>query len=225
VLLRLADDAQGRLHSGLPFPDCLDTLRGEHGQKQINGLRRTYLQMARQQGAMEPGKGRFTDKTPLNETHLGLIHLMFPEVPMVHLIRHPLDVVLSSFFNDVRHGGNFASSLVDTARHYALTQDMVQQYREELDGLRYLPLRYEDLVEDLEGNSRTLLEFVGEPWHEGCLEFHRNKRHARTASSAQVKEKLYTSSRFRYKGYLPHLDEIIPILQPYIERLGYTVEE
>ncbi|MCW8828932.1 MAG: pilus assembly protein, partial [Gammaproteobacteria bacterium] len=60
--------------------------------------------------------------------------------------------------------------------------------------------------------------------HEGCLEFHRNKREARTASYAQVKEKLYTRSRFRYKNYRAHLDSIIPILEPHIERLGYSVD-
>lgn len=224
AVAQLAGETPQRLKSKSPYPECLDTLTGAQGERLVQGLRDGFTRMVQLHGVMEPGKGRYTDKTPLNETHLGLLHLLFPEAPLVHLIRHPLDVVLSSFFNDVRHGGHFASSLEDTARHYAMTMDMVQQYRDELD-LNYLPLRYEDLVDEQEGNTRKLLEFVGEPWHEGCLEFHRNEREARTASYAQVKEKLYTRSRFRYKNYRAHLDSIIPILEPHIERLGYSVDD
>ncbi|MCW8840763.1 MAG: sulfotransferase, partial [Gammaproteobacteria bacterium] len=223
AVAQLAGETPQRLKSKSPYPECLDTLTGTQGERLVQGLRDSFTRMVQLHGVMEPGKGRYTDKTPLNETHLGLLHLLFPEAPLVHLIRHPLDVVLSSFFNDVRHGGHFASRLEDTARHYAMTMDMVQQYRDELD-LNYLPLRYEDLVDEQETNTRKLLEFVGEPWHEGCLEFHRNKREARTASYAQVKEKLYTRSRFRYKNYRAHLDSIIPILEPHIERLGYSVD-
>jgi hypothetical protein len=50
-----------------------------------------------------PGAVWFTDKMPLNETHLGLIGLLFPESPMLHVVRHPLDVVLSAFSNLLTH--------------------------------------------------------------------------------------------------------------------------
>jgi hypothetical protein len=39
-----------------------------------------------------------------------------------------------------------------------------------------------------------------------------------------VTERLYASSRFRYKNYRRHLEPVIPILQAHIERLGYTVD-
>lgn len=225
ALMQLVAETPERLQSKLPYPDCLEVLRTpDGGQAGVQLLRRNYLQKVRRRGVMEPGVGRFTDKTPLNETHLGFIHLLFPEAPLVHMIRHPLDVVLSSFINGVRHGDNFASSLLDTARHYAMTMELVEQYRAELK-LNYLPVRYETLVAEPEATIRQLLEFVGEPWHPACLEFHRNARQARTASYAQVKEKLYTRSLYRYRNYLPSLTEIIPVLQPHIERLGYTLDE
>ena len=75
-----------------------------------------------------------------------------------------------------------------------------------------------------EPNVRKLLEFLGEPWDESCLAFHENIRYARTASYAQVKEKLYTRSRFRYRNYRSHVEAIIPMLKPAIESLGYSVE-
>ncbi|MGC8068978.1 sulfotransferase family protein, partial [Salmonella enterica] len=71
----------------------------------------------------------FTDKMPLNETHLGLIHLLFPQSPIIHLVRHPLDVVLSVFSNGLTHGFYCAYALETAAQHYALIADLVAQYR------------------------------------------------------------------------------------------------
>ena len=79
------------------------------------------------------------------------------------------------------------------------------------------------MVDDAEGNLRYLLGFLDEPWEDQCLNPHENKRYARTASYAQVKEKIYTRSRFRYLHYMQHLEPILPILQPAIEKLGYTI--
>jgi hypothetical protein len=89
--------------------------------------------------------------------------------------------------------------------------------------LRYLPVRYEDIVENPESSLRRMLGFIGADFDETCLRFHENRRYARTASYAQVTEKLYARSRFRYRHYLKHLQPVIPILEPIITRLGYTV--
>lgn len=70
----------------------------------LDNLRDYYLQRARQLGALRKRARWFTDKMPLNETHLGLIGLIFPKAPIIHLIRHPLDVVLSVFSNHLTHG-------------------------------------------------------------------------------------------------------------------------
>ena len=68
-----------------------------------------------------------------------------------------------------------------------------------------------------------MLAFIGEEFDPRCLAFHENRRYARTASYAQVTEKLYDRSRYRYRNYLPQLQPIIPILESTIERLGYKV--
>ena len=101
--------------------------------------------------------------------------------------------------------------------------DLVQHYRAEMT-LRYLPIRYEDIVADQEASVRAMLAFVGEDFDEACLTFHENRRYARTASYAQVTEPLYDRSVYRYRHYRKHLEPVIPILQPMIERLGYTVD-
>ncbi|HEY6579146.1 MAG TPA: hypothetical protein VIY09_07465, partial [Rhizomicrobium sp.] len=65
------------------------------------------------------------------------------------------------------------------------------------------------------------LDFVGVEFDERCLSFHRNERYARTASYAQVAERLYDTSVFRYRRYRQHLDQAVAIFRPTLSRLGY----
>lgn len=211
------------LNSPLPYPEALADLWMGDQREGLDNLRDYYLQRVRQLGIVEPGATWFTDKMPLNETHLGLIGLIFPAAPVLHVLRHPLDIVLSVFSNHLTHGFYCANQLETIAHHYVLIMDLVEHYRGQMT-LRYLPVRYEDIVDDQETHIRRLLDFVGAPFEESCLQFHENKRYARTASYAQVTEKLYDRSRYRYRHYLKHLEPVIPILAPVIERLGYTIE-
>jgi hypothetical protein len=220
--------AQRMLNSPLTFPDALCELWMGDQREGLDNLRDYYLQRARQAGVIAPpesggGARWFTDKMPLNETHLGLITLLFPASPILHLIRHPLDVVLSVFSNQLTHGFYCAYSLESAARHYALIAELIAHYRTEMP-MRYLPVRYEDIVGDQEASIRRMLDFVGEPFDEACIDFTRNSRYARTASYAQVTEPLYDRSRYRYRPYVKHMAPVLPILQPAIERLGYVVE-
>jgi tetratricopeptide (TPR) repeat protein len=210
------------LDSPLTYPEALAELwMGDH-REDLDNLRDHYLRKVAQLGIVPAGATWFTDKMPLNETDLGLISLLFPNSPLLHLTRHPLDVVLSVFSNLLTHGFYCAYALESAARHYVLVMDLVDHYRSELN-LRYLAVRYEDIVDDQEASIRRVLDFVGEAFDPRCLAFHENRRYARTASYAQVSERLYDRSRYRYKNYLSRLEPVIPILQPTIERLGYVV--
>jgi Tfp pilus assembly protein PilF len=211
------------LNSPLTYPEALAELWMGDQREGLDNLRDYYLQRVRQSGVLEPGARWFTDKMPLNETHLGLIGLLFPASPIIHVLRHPLDIVLSVFSNQLTHGFYCAYDLESVAKHYSLVADLVAHYRSQMP-LRYLPIRYEDIVSDQEGSIRRMLDFVGEPFDKKCLNFHENMRYARTASYAQVTEKLYDRSRLRYRAYVKHLAPVVPILQPAMDRLGYTVE-
>jgi hypothetical protein len=211
------------LNSPLAYPEAFADLWLGDQVEGLDNLRDYYLQRARQLGAVKKGAGFFTDKMPLNETHLGLIALMFPQAPIIHLLRHPLDVVLSVFSNHLTHGFYCAYDLETIARHYVLVMGLVEHYRREIS-LRYLPVRYEDIVADQETKVREIMSFVGVPFDRRCLNFHENRRYARTASYAQVTEKLYDRSRYRYRAYLKQLAPVIPILEPMIYALGYTID-
>ncbi|HJU15190.1 MAG TPA: sulfotransferase [Stellaceae bacterium] len=211
------------LNSPLTYPEALAELwMGDHCLG-LDELRDHYLDRARQLAIAAPGAAWFTDKMPLNETHLGLIALMFPQAPLIHVIRHPLDVVLSTFSNHLTHGFYCAYALDSAARHYLLVMELVEHYRSAMT-LRYLSVRYEDMIDDQEATVRRMLDFIGEEFDARCLSFHENRRYARTASYAQVAEPLYAGARLRYRHYRKQLEPVIPLLEPVIKRLGYTVD-
>jgi hypothetical protein len=192
-------------------------------QLTLDQFRDYYLRRAEQLGIWEPGARYFTDKMPLNETHLGLIHLIFPESPIIHVRRHPLDILLSNFSNFLTHGFHQAFDVRTCAMHYVLIDGLVEHYKQHLD-MKYMDVRYEDMVEDQEPNVRRILDFIGVDFDPKTLAFHENQRYARTASYAQVTEKLYDSSVYRYRHYRKHLDEAVQILKPVLDRLGYPSE-
>ena len=220
----IARTAPRTLASELRFPECLADLWFGDNLMAMDQLRDTYLQRSEQLGIWEKDAKYFTDKMPLNETHLGLIHLMFPQSPIIHVRRHPLDVLISNFSNFLTHGFEQAFDVNTSAAHFGLIDNLVEHYRQQID-LKYLDVRYEDLVTEQERNVRRILDFLDVEFDPRCLSFHDNQRYARTASYAQVKEKLYDSSVNRYRKYRKHLDEAVGILKPSLDRQGYSADE
>lgn len=216
----LAANATGILGSELPFPDCLFETPPAGQAAPLQVLRQRYLARLRLTSILEPGVRRFTDKMPMNELHLGLIHGLFPEAKIIHVVRHPLDAVLSTFFTDATHGGHCSYDLAAAARHYRLALDMAEHYRGKL-GIPLLRVRYEDIVADIHGQTGRMLDFIGVDFEEQCLEFHRNPRYARTASYAQVTRRLYDSSVYRHRHYREPLQPVAAGLKAAIRRLRY----
>ena len=208
------------LMSPNPFPGCLTDLWMGDNRLAPNQFRDYYLRRSQELGIFEPGAKFFTDKMPLNETHLGLIHVLFPHAPIIHVRRHPLDILTSNFSNFLTHGYNQSFDVKTIAQHYTLIDGLVEHYKEQLD-LNYLEIRYEELVANQEKHVRRMLDFVGVEFDSRCLSFHENQRYARTASYAQVTQKLYDKSIYRYRHYRKNLDQAAAILRPTLSRLGY----
>ncbi len=212
------------LASPLGYPEALAELWMGDQRDGLNELRDYYLNRAAKSGIFREGAKFFTDKMPLNETHLGLISLLFPESPIVHVIRHPLDIVLSVYSNHLTHGFFCAAELESIARHYIQVADLIAHYKANVP-MRYFPVRYENLVASQEASVRGILEFIGVEFDPRCLNFEQNTRYARTASYAQVAEKLYDRSRYRYRPYLRHLEPVLAAMAPVISQLDYLIED
>ena len=171
-------------------------------------------------------KGKLViDKLPLNLLRLPLIHRLFPDARIVFAQRHPCDVVLSCFMQSFTLNDAMANflDLSEAATFYDLVLAFWVRCREVLP-LALRTVRYEDLVEDLEGQARALLDFLGLQWDANVLDHSRTAR-ARgvinTPSYSQVVKPIYRQASGRWERYRAAMAPVLPILAPWAARLGY----
>ena len=159
-----------------------------------------------------PDSPRITDKMPMNFRHIGLIHLMLPEAPIINVTRDSRDTGLSCFKTLFSHGVEFSYDLAELGRVYRTYQRLMGHWRTVLPG-RVLDIAYEDVVADLEGAARRLVDHCGLDWDARCLAFHETERPVRTASAAQVRRPLHDNSVGRWRRYEDHLGPLLDALK------------
>jgi tetratricopeptide (TPR) repeat protein len=183
------------------------------GQVDLAELGRMYLQRVEATLGLT---GRFIDKLPLNAIYAPVILAALPEARVICLRRHPADTVLSNYrqlFATQFPYYDYALNLEATAHYYVGFDRMIRHFGETLPADRFTQVHYEDVVGDIEAQTRRLLEFCGLPFEAQCLDFHRNAAPVATASSAQVREPLYTSALARWKRYEADLGPALDILE------------
>ena len=151
------------------------------------------------------GAPHCVDKMPANFFNIGLIKTIFPNAKIINLVRDPRDNCFSiykNFFDTFAH--QYAYDQVELATFANNYKRMMNMWDVMFPGAVY-HIKYEALVADQEGESRKLLEYLGLPWEDGVLDFHKTKRLVRTASINQVRQKVYTSSVKSWQNYAPYL--------------------
>ena len=184
-------------------------------------MRDFYLERADRCGLLRAGAIYFTDKMPTNDFWLPLLRLAFPESPVIHVRRHPLDVLTSVMAHDMTHGFNCAYRIEDAARHLALVDELVERYRAANLGPT-CELRYEDLVADQAGETERLMKAIGLPMEPPQLSFHNRAHVSPTPSYAQVREPLNDRSIGRWRNFVSQLEMVRPIVAEVMARGGYT---
>ncbi len=221
--LPLIADSADKLNDDLDggFPRGLFSLETGQAREVLEVHRRRYLSGVLDHLDDRDSARFIVDKAPFNAEHIGLIRLIFPEAPIIHAVRHPLDVVLSSFFVNFADPLPWSFSLDTAAALFVRMHDhLTAMTLESADGIRQV--RYESLVEDPNAVVGAMLDHIGVGWDEACLNFNQNVGGVRTASYAQVARPLYDSSVFRYRNYLPFIDRaVLEMLQPTAIALGY----
>jgi hypothetical protein len=145
-----------------------------------------------------------------NFMHIGLITTLFPDAKIVHCRRHPLDTCVSCYFQNFWHS-SYTNNLKTLGSVYNLYLKLMNHWDSVLDRPAF-SIHYEDLVRDPERSVRRVLTYCELPWDDRCLEFHRTKRVAPTASAIQIKSPIYPSSIGRWKNYQQHLQPLIEVL-------------
>ena len=203
-----------------PFPERTAQIEAADFRHLPGLLRDDYLNRAAMQGLTQ-GARAFTDKMPLNDVYLPLIRLAFPSAPALRMTRHPLDVLMSMLSHNLTHGYNAGYS-PDTIVDHMLAQHALNRRYDALNP-DVFTLRYEDFVADQRGWTLRLLSHVGVGFHDACLHFHENRRHAPTPSYAQVRKPLNARAVGRWRPYRAQLAPYIERLAPVIEDLGYAL--
>lgn len=155
---------------------------------------------------------RVIDKMPHNFCALGLIYLLFPNARIVHCSRNPIDTCLSCFTHKFTQSHRYNSDLKTLGLYYKIYRRLMKHWFEVLP-TEILTVQYEDMVNNQIETTRQLLNFVEEPWHEDCLNFHKSKREISTPSNWQVRQPIYKSSLSRRNNYKQFLGDLYDSLK------------
>jgi tetratricopeptide (TPR) repeat protein len=190
------------------FPASVADLTG--GQMQALG--QSYLDYI---GPLAPGSARSADKMPSNFLYCGFIRLILPDARIVHSRRDPVDTCLSCYTKLFAGEQSFTYNQRELGQYYRSYQAIMAHWRASLPASHFLEVDYEAMVEDAEGQTRRLLDFLDLPWDEACLRFHETQRPVRTASVNQVRQPIYSTSVGRWRKHATQL-------QPLLEALGVS---
>ena len=146
------------------------------------------------------GKPFFIDKMPNNFRHLGLIHLILPNARIIDARREPMACCFSNLKQLFASGQEFTYSVEDIARYYRTYLEMMRHWDRVLPE-RILRIYHEDVVDDLEGNVRRILDFCALEFEAQCIDFYKTERSVRTASSEQVRQPIYREGLDQWKHF------------------------
>lgn len=163
----------------------------------------------------------FIDKMPNNFRHIGLINLILPNAKIIDARRHPMACCFSGFKQHFAEGQEFTYGLENVGTYYRDYVTLMDHWDDVMPG-KILRVQYEDVVADTETQVRRILEYLGLPFEEACLEFHKTKRSVRTASSEQVRQPIFKSGLEQWKNFDPWLDPLKDALGPVLERYPIT---
>jgi tetratricopeptide (TPR) repeat protein len=193
-------------------------------EKELAEARRTYWDGVRGFGSEPKGK-IFLDKQPLNNFNLPLIAKLFPDAKIIFALRDPRDVVFSCFRRHFEVNAMMFEflKLPDAANFYDLVMRLTSVYRTKLP-LHIHEHRYEDMVEDFDGRVKAVCDFIGLSWTDEMRNFGEGARtrQIRSPSAAQVRRGLYGEGAGQWRSYAKELAPILPTLQPWAERFGYS---
>lgn len=152
---------------------------------------------------------KIVDKMPGNFFYVGLINKILPNAKIIHSMRDPMDICISNYTRMFKQIMPFAYDLKELGQYCRHCDDLMVYWKDVLPNDFIIGLQYEELVDDLEGKAKELIEFCGLGWEEGCLDFHKNKRVVKTASHDQVNKPIYKTSVKRWKKYEDYIQSLI----------------
>lgn len=187
------------------FPDSLQSLTDE----QLGSLRVQFLnRLIDQHGST----GFIVDKSPLNYNYIGAIVRVFPEAKIIYCKRDAMDNCVSIFKLPFDTNQGYAHDLAALG-HFYRQHEVLMAYWLECYPSQILAVEYEQTVDDLEGQARRMLKFLGVDFEEQVLRFYDSERIVMTPSAEQVRQPIYKTSIDSWQRYGAALDPLINALE------------
>jgi len=200
-ILGIALKLRGRIASSDPeYPKNLAKL----SEEQLKQLGDMYLRDTKPYRQNAPF---FIDKMPNNFVHIGLIKLILPNAKIIDARREPMACCFSGFKQLFGEGQDFSYGLTDIGTYYKDYERLMTHWDSILPG-EILRVQHEDLVEDLEGEVRRILDYCNLPFEQACVEFYKTKRNIHTPSAQQVRQPISKKGLTQWKHYQPYLQEL-----------------
>ena len=192
----------------------------------ISEARSSYIKEFRKHIKSSDTNSIYIDKLPLNLIEVPLINQLFPSAKFILALRHPFDTILSCWMQDFEINAAMAN-MVDLDRIvdlYCIAMETFKICRSEYN-LNVHTIRYEDLLEDLKGESSALLTFLDLTW-ETKMEDYRatalKRGRINTPSYSQVSQPIYKEAKYRWVNYKEYLDKYSDQIEPWIQEFGYV---
>ena len=164
-------------------------------------------------GKLDTKKNIITDKAPLNFKWIGFLLATFPNCKIINSNRDPMDICWSMFKNFfLSKKLNFCYSLENLGKYYLLYEELMTFWKSKY-GKRIYDINYEDLITNQETEVKKLLKYCELDWDENCMTFYKNKKSVATASLAQVRSPIYSSSVQKWKNYSSELNELLQVIK------------
>ena len=171
----------------------------------FNRLGEDYLAVVRGEGIRS---SIFTDKMPANHRYIGILAVALPKAKFLIMRRHPLDCLLSNYFQSFGRNQPFSSDFENLAIYFAQFHKSAEHWSGRFPD-RVRQVAYENIVNDSEAQLRSVVDFVGLEWTPDVLDHRASTHQVSTASIGQVREPIYTRAVARWEHYR---DEVSPLL-------------
>lgn len=154
------------------------------------------------------GQDYITDKMPHNFLLIGFIYFALPDAKIIHCRRDPMDNCLSLYKQRLSGVHRYAYDLRELGGYYLCYRDLMDFWRALFPGFIY-DISYEKVVDDLAGETKKLLQWIGLEWDENCLTYYKTPGMVTTASNVQVRKPIYNKSVRLWKRYEKQLQPLL----------------
>ncbi|MEJ6397784.1 tetratricopeptide repeat-containing sulfotransferase family protein [Yoonia sp. 208BN28-4] len=161
-----------------------------------------------------PGDNTYTiDKNLHNFELLGFFAKLFPNAPIIHTIRDPLDTCVSCYMQPLSAWHSYTQDQTALGRYYLQYRRLMDHWAAVLPN-PMLTVPYETLIADPKSTASGVTDFLKLDWEDNCLDFQTTTNTSATLSTWAVRQPLNTRSIARWQRYDDRIGPLKSALAP-----------